>query len=131
MGSDLNQRTSFQQRREIEQLDPTQLSAYQLSRLNDSLDAILPANKFYQEKLSDLNRPLKSLDDLKEIPFTTKDELIGDGSTAGLAANLTFAPDQYSRFHRTSGTKGQPMIVLDTNQAVSYTHLTLPTNREV
>ena len=116
MGKPLHQRTNFQQRREIEQLDATQLSAYQLGRFNDLLEAILPSNKFYQEKLSGLNRPLKSLDDVSELPFTTKEELIDKGSTAGFAGNLSFPPDQYSRFHRTSGTKGQPMIVLDTNQ---------------
>jgi len=116
MGTPLHQRTNFQQRREIEQLDATQLNAYQLDRLNDLLDQVLPTNKFYQDKLSDLKRPLKSLGDLSEFPFTTKDELIVAGSTAGFAANLSFAPEQYSRFHRTSGTKGQPMIVLDTNQ---------------
>ena len=116
METTLNQRTNVQQRRELEQLDSTQLSAYQLGRFNYLLDAILPTNKFYQDKLGDVQRPLQSLGEVSELPFTTKDELIGEGSTSGFASNLSYAPDQYTRFHRTSGTKGQPMVVLDTPQ---------------
>lgn len=116
MGTNLHQRTTFQQRREIEQFDPAQLSAYQVDQLNALLETILPTNKFYQEKLSSLRLPLGSLDQLSDVPFTTKDELLDGESTAGFAANLTFPVDKYSRFHRTSGTQGRPMIVLDTNQ---------------
>ncbi len=31
-----------------------------------------------------------------------------------LAANLTFPQDRYTRFHQTSGTRGRPLVVLDT-----------------
>jgi len=31
-----------------------------------------------------------------------------------LAANLTYPPDRYARLHQTSGTRGRPLIVLDT-----------------
>ena len=120
MGTPLHHRTNFERRRELERLEPAQLNAYQLDRLDELLDAILPTNQFYREKLSNLELPLKSLDDLGGIPFTTKDELLGGDSngesTTGLAANLSFPADDYSRFHRTSGTKGRPMIVLDTDQ---------------
>ena len=74
MGTPLHHRTNFESRREVEQLEPNQLNAYQLGRLNELLDAILPTNQFYREKLSDLEHPLKSLDDLGKFPFTTKDE---------------------------------------------------------
>ena len=30
------------------------------------------------------------------------------------AANLTFPIDRYVRYHRTSGTRGRPLVVLDT-----------------
>ena len=33
---------------------------------------------------------------------------------ATYAANLTFPIDRYVRYHRTSGTRGRPLIVLDT-----------------
>ena len=58
--------------------------------------------------------PLNSLDELSGLPFTHKEELLDPENDAGFAANLTFPLDQYSRFHRTSGTRGRPLIVLDT-----------------
>ena len=48
------------------------------------------------------------------LPFTFKHELAPDESSGGFANNLTFPIDQYTRFHRTSGTRGRPMVVLDT-----------------
>ena len=43
-----------------------------------------------------------------------KHDLINESDPAGFAKNLTFAPNAYTRFHRTSGTSGRPMVVLDT-----------------
>jgi len=31
-----------------------------------------------------------------------------------LTANHTYAIERYTRFHRTSGTRGKPLVVLDT-----------------
>ena len=107
-------RTTPAQRREIESWDRDQLRNHQLKRLNQALEAILPANQFYQSKLKTNNLPLNSLDELSELPFTHKEELLDPENEAGFAANLTFPLDQYSRFHRTSGTRGRPLIVLDT-----------------
>lgn len=107
-------RTTPAQRREIESWDRDQLRNHQLKRLNQVLEAILPANQFYQSKLKTNNLPLNSLDELSELPFTHKEELLDPENDAGFAANLTFPLDQYSRFHRTSGTRGRPLIVLDT-----------------
>lgn len=107
-------RTTLAQRREIESWDRDQLRNHQLKRLNQVLEAILPANQFYQSKLKTNNLPLNSLDELSELPFTHKEELLDPENEAGFAANLTFPLDQYSRFHRTSGTRGRPLIVLDT-----------------
>ncbi len=115
MGKSFYQRTSEQQRRQIEQYGTAELKAYQLDLLNRLLNAILPANDFYHAKLGSLNLPFDSLDSLSDLPFTTKDDLLTSESPEGFAANLTFPIKEYSRFHRTSGTKGRPMIVLDTN----------------
>ena len=59
---------------------------------------------------------LTSLTELSKLPFTAKQDLINESDPAGFAKNLTFAPDAYTRFHRTSGTSGRPMIVLDTQE---------------
>jgi phenylacetate-CoA ligase len=40
--------------------------------------------------------------------------LIGESSDSDFAANLTYPVERYTRFHRTSGTRGHPLVVLDT-----------------
>ncbi len=106
--------TDFQQRESLMQSSPDVLANYQLDRLNRLIADILPDNRFYQEKFSSINLPLESLDQLESLPFTLKSELVEQAEHSGFAANLTFPIDQYVRFHRTSGTKGRPMVVLDT-----------------
>ena len=98
----------------MEQLNRQQLADLQLSRLNQLLAEILPANDFYQARFKDHAGRFASLDELTFIELTTKDQLVDVDCQAGYARNLTYPIDRYSRFHRTSGTKGRPMIVLDT-----------------
>jgi phenylacetate-CoA ligase len=106
--------TTYEERRRLERLEAAALAHHQLSRLNQLLDTILPSNQFYADKLADLQRPLTSLDQLTTLPFTTKDELQAASESGDYAANLTYSLDHYVRFHRTSGTRGRPMVVLDT-----------------
>ena len=94
-------------------MDPDALASFQLERLNKLLSTILPENAFYQRKFAQFKTPLTDLEELSDLPFTYKDELLGDETSEGFATNLTFPPDSYSRLHRTSGTRGRPMIVLD------------------
>ncbi len=106
--------TTYEQRRHLERLGTSELAEHQLTRFNRLLDTILPHNRFYADKLSGLSRPLTSLDALSALPFTRKDELQSAASQDDYAANLTYPLDRYVRFHRTSGTRGRPMVVLDT-----------------
>ena len=100
-------------REKISSLDRPALQNYQLDRLNQLLRDILPQNQFYARKLSGQKLPFEGIGDLANIPFTTKHELVGDDLKGG-AANRTFAVEQYTRFHQTSGTHGEPLVVLDT-----------------
>jgi phenylacetate-CoA ligase len=109
------QRTNFEQRRRHERMDREQRERHQLARLNQLLQEILPQNDFYAEKFAGLTGPLTSLDQLRQLPLTCKQELHSD-HPAGFAANRTYPLFQYVRFHRTSGTRGRPLAVLDTNQ---------------
>ena len=108
------QRTTATQRREFEQFGADALGDRQLTLLNRLLQSIIPKNEFYTAKLGGANLPLTSMAQLDEFAYTFKDELLGGESSEGFAANLTFPPEQYTRFHRTSGTRGRPMVVLDT-----------------
>ena len=56
--------------------------------------------------------PLTTLDDLATLPFTFKQELSADLHPHELAANLTYPLEHYVRYHRTSGTRGRPLVVL-------------------
>ncbi|MFO0913853.1 MAG: phenylacetate--CoA ligase family protein [Pirellulales bacterium] len=107
-------RTNFENRRRLESLHAEPLAAYQLERLNDLLANILPGNRFYADKLGSVSLPLTSLEQLTELPYTFKEELVSGERGSELAANLTHEPDRYVRLHRTSGTHGRPMIVMDT-----------------
>ena len=105
---------SAQRRRDFETLDCSALADYQLSRLNKLLEAILPANRFYAEKLARGPQQLQHLDQLAELPLTVKEELIADDATIQLPTNLTWPIEQYVRYHQTSGTRGRPLAVCDT-----------------
>ena len=103
---------NFQERRRLEALGRDALLSHQLSAVNKLLETILPANTFYKEKLSRIQRPIDSLDEFRKLPVTTKAELQTNNKELGFAANRTYPLDRYSRFHRTSGTHGRPMICL-------------------
>jgi phenylacetate-CoA ligase len=105
--------TTPQERRRRESLELPQLRAWQLQRLNQLLETILPQNRFYAQKLGQRRR-LDAWDDLLQLPFTTKEELVAGQSAEGLAPNRTYPLEQYTRFHQTSGTRGRPLVVLDT-----------------
>lgn len=103
--------SGFRNRRQYESLERPQLCQYQLTEFNRLLETILPRNDFYARKLDGASTRLKSLEQLTNLPLTTKEELQQEPD---FAVNRTFPLEQYSRFHRTSGTHGRPMIVVDT-----------------
>jgi phenylacetate-CoA ligase len=103
-----------QQRRDFERAPRSQLQAHQLRRLNDMLPTLVTHNRFYSEKLAGVRLPLSSLEELSSLPCTFKEELATAPWAGEFAANLTWPLEQYVRFHRTSGTRGKPLIVLDT-----------------
>ena len=102
------------ERRRLESLERDALERHQLDRLNSLLELILPANRFYANKLAGVRLPLASLDEFRALPHTTKGELLGEGSAHSLPANLTWPLERYVRFHQTSGTRGRPLAVYDT-----------------
>jgi phenylacetate-CoA ligase len=106
--------SSYEHRRRLEALCATDREVYQIDRLNGLLRDILPTNRFYEEKLADAPHELASLDQLALLPYTFKDELIAAKHQGDLASNRTYSLDKYVRYHRTSGTRGRPLAVLDT-----------------
>ena len=105
----------------IETMPRKALEALQLTKLRSMLQQIYGPNRFYTEKLDAAGihpESIKTLDDLKRLPLTSKSELVQAQSDAlPLGSNATFEESAYSRFHQTSGTTGTPLRVLDTPES--------------
>ena len=100
----------------VEQLDRASIEGFQLKRVRQLLTSLI-SNPFYQRKFDGIPQ-VDSREALAKLPLTTKAELCGNQMEYPPYGNdLTFALDQYKRLHQTSGTSGQPMRWLDTEQS--------------
>ncbi len=92
------------------------LEEHQVKRLREMLQPVLETNEFYRKKLLK-NGALKidALEQLKELPFTTKSELVQDQlDHPPFGTDLTYPLERYIRVHQTSGTTGKPLYWFDT-----------------
>ncbi len=106
----------------IEKLGRHALEEVQLRKFQLMLDKILTHNAFYQKKLNAAgitsSSDIKSFDDFRKLPFTTKQELVHDqGDNPPYGTNMTFPLELYTRIHQTSGTTGEPLRCLDTEES--------------
>ena len=94
----------------------------QLKRLQRMLQMVLPANDFYRKKFSATGHSsFDSIEILNSLPFTTKSELMEDQiHHPPFGSDLTFPQERYIRLHRTSGTTGNPLYWLDTEESWSW-----------
>lgn len=95
---------------EFETLPREALSAIQLQRLVSTLERVYATVPFYRDgfkKAGVKPSDIKSLDDLRRIPFTTKQDL-RDNYPFGL---FTVPMDNVVRIHASSGTTGKPTVV--------------------
>jgi phenylacetate-CoA ligase len=109
----------------IETLGREALGQIQLKRVQLMLEPILQTNPFYRLKLGAAGlkspRDIRTLDDLRRLPFTTKKELSQDqAENRPYGTNLTYPRDRYMRIHQTSGTTGEPLRWLDTNESWAW-----------
>ena len=109
----------------IETVGREALRQIQIKRLQIALEPVLRDNAFYRAKLGDagVKSPLDiaSLDDLRRLPFTSKSELSADqAENPPYGTNLTFPRHRYTRIHQTSGTTGEPLRWLDTDESWSW-----------
>lgn len=103
----------------IEHMSRADLEARQLELLQNLLAEVHGKNAFWTRKLDAAGispRDVRSLDDLRRLPVTTKQELVDDQNThPPYGTNLTYPLTDYRRLHQTSGTTGRPMRWLDTD----------------
>ncbi|MEY4565463.1 MAG: Phenylacetate-coenzyme ligase [Planctomycetota bacterium] len=132
---------AIQQRDELRRLSRTLLAELQLAKLKRLLSHAQEHSTFYQARWKGLEGEI-NWDFFRSLPFISKEDLVvgldaahsnhapsisvlekqhGDkkcNSKEGwlLAANHTWPTEFYSRVHRTSGTRGKPLVVLDTQE---------------
>jgi len=104
--------------RERETISRTALAALQLERLRFAVAQALKT-PFYKERLTaaGITSPdrIRTLDDLRRLPFTTKDDL-RKAYPRGL---LAVPGDQVIRLHTSSGTTGTPIVVYHTRADIA------------
>ena len=95
---------------EIEKMPRRELEALQLEKLKKEITIALAA-PFYKERLGKAGitscDDIKTLDDLKRIPYTTKNDL-RDGFPYGF---LSIPKEDVIRLHASSGTTGVPTTI--------------------
>jgi phenylacetate-CoA ligase len=95
---------------EFETLPREALEALQLKRLKALLERVYATVPFYRNQMDQAGmRPdlIKSLDDLRQLPFTTKEDL-RENYPFGL---FTVPLERVIRIHASSGTTGKPTVV--------------------
>ncbi|GAB5046258.1 phenylacetate--CoA ligase [Thermodesulfovibrio sp. TK110] len=96
--------------KELETLPRQKLEELQFERLKRVIKRVYQKVPHYRKKLQDAGvnpSKLKSLDDIKYFPFTTKEDLFVD-YPYGL---LTVSPEKIIRLHTSSGTTGKPKAI--------------------
>ena len=93
-----------------ETLSREEMNALQLERLKETVSRVYEKVAPYRAKMDKVGlkpEDIKSLDDLKKLPFVTKQDL-RDNYPFGLFA---VPKDQLTRIHASSGTTGKPTVV--------------------
>jgi len=102
---------------EAETLPRPKLEALQLSQLRNTVERVAAKVPFYQQKLKEAGvqpEQIKSLDDVRRLPFTTGTDLRAvypDGM-------LAVGPEEPVRLHTSSGTTGKPKALFFTKNDV-------------
>lgn len=99
---------------EMETLTRPQIEALQLERLKKTVRHCM-GSPFYQKRLAECGLTpddIHTLDDLRKLPFTTKQDL-RDNYPFGMAA---VPLEKVVRLHSSSGTTGTPTVVLHTQR---------------
>ncbi len=97
----------------------------QLRKFGGQLDTILQSNQFYRKKLAAVgvssSKDIATQADFSKLPVTTKQELAEDQlKYRPYGSNLTFSPERYTKIHQTSGTTGEPLRCLDTEESWNW-----------
>ena len=101
---------------DIETMSRGQIEALQLERLQDTVRHCMNS-EFYRKRFEEAGlkpEDIQSLDDLRKIPFTTKQDL-RDTYPFGMAS---VPLEKCTRLHSSSGTTGNPTVILHTDKDI-------------
>jgi phenylacetate-CoA ligase len=99
---------------EMEMLTRPEIEALQLQRLQQTVRHCMNS-PFYKKRFDEIGlkpEDIRSLDDLRRIPFTTKQDL-RDTYPFGIAS---VPLEKCVRLHSSSGTTGNPTVILHTQK---------------
>lgn len=101
---------------EMELLSRSEIEALQLRRLRETVERCTQS-PFYKRRFTEMKldpESIRSLDDVRRLPFTTKQDL-RDNYPFGFAA---VPLEKCIRLHSSSGTTGTPIVVLHTRKDI-------------
>jgi phenylacetate-CoA ligase len=94
---------------EYECMDPTARKKLQLAHLKNLVETLYTHVEFYRKKMDDMGikpRDVHSLEDIANLPFTTKDDM-----RLNYPHGLLACPkDRIVEVHMSSGTTGKPVV---------------------
>jgi phenylacetate-CoA ligase len=100
--------------KELETMTRPEIEKLQLERLKKTVNHCMNSS-FYRKRFEEVlfvPNDIKSLDDLKKIPFTTKDDLRNTYPFGIASVPL----EKTVRLHSSSGTTGNPTVILHTQK---------------
>ena len=100
--------------KELETMTRPEIEKLQLERLQKTVKHCMNS-PFYKKRFEEINlkpEDIQSLDDLRKIPFTTKQDL-RDTYPFGIAS---VPLEKATRLHSSSGTTGNPTVILHTQK---------------
>jgi len=101
---------------DIETMTRAEIEALQLERLQSTVKHCMNS-EFYKKRFEEAGlkpEDIKTLDDIRKIPFTTKQDL-RDTYPFGMAS---VPLEQCTRLHSSSGTTGNPTVILHTDNDI-------------
>ncbi len=99
--------------KEIETQNKENLRKFQLECINKQI-ALVRNSQFYKDKLANIDK-LNSLEEVRKLPFTTKQDLRDSFPYGCLATDLK----NVVRMHSSSGTTGNPTVVFHTKDDIA------------
>jgi phenylacetate-CoA ligase len=100
----------------LETIDCRSLQILQLDRINTALERIAatPGYKSFYDSKKYKIKPLSSLEQMKDLPFTTKQDLRNSYPSGFLVTDM----EKVVRMHSSSGTTGIPTVIYHTKNDI-------------